>query len=193
MQREEMLEIVDENDAVIGQASRSQVHREGLLHREANILFITPDGKLIFQKRSKDKETYPDKLTCAVGGHVEPGTTYEQTAIKECAEETGLEIRPDELIHLGIFRKRSFDVSTGLTNNVFRAYYTYLFTGTLSDLRPEPGSGQGFEAWPIEGLEALSPAEKERFAGNRFTPEYMDLYRQARTALGLARPEEETV
>lgn len=192
-EREEMLEIVDETDTVIGQASRSRVHREGLLHREANIFFITPDGQLIFQQRSNEKETYPNKLICAVGGHVEPGMTYEQTARKECAEETGLIVSPSDLVFLGTLRKRSFDQSTGLTNNVFRAYFAYLFSGSLSDLRPEPGSGQGFMSWPIEELEHLPSAVMERFAGNPFTPEYMAQYRQARAALGLAYPEKEII
>lgn len=187
-EREELLEIVDETDTVVGQASRSRVHHEGLLHREANIFFITPEGKLIFQHRSKEKETYPDKLICAVGGHVEPGMTYEQTALKECAEETGLALPATELVYLGKYRKQSFDPSTRLTNDVFRVYYAYLFKGQLADLRPEPGSGQGFEAWPIEELSDLSPAERQRFAGNPFTPEYMSLYRQAREALGLPEP-----
>ncbi len=192
-EKEELLEVVDENDVVIGLESRSRIHREGLLHREANILFITPDGQLIFQQRSSEKETYPNKLICAVGGHVEPGMTYEQTARKECAEETGLIVSPSDLVFLGTLRKRSFDQSTRLTNNVFRAYFAYLFSGSVSDLRPEPGSGQGFMSWPIEELEHLSPVARERFAGNPFTPEYMAQYRQARAALGLADPEKETV
>jgi isopentenyldiphosphate isomerase len=37
----EMLEIVDENDNVIGLETREKVHREGLLHREIHIWFVT--------------------------------------------------------------------------------------------------------------------------------------------------------
>lgn len=85
----EMLEVVDENDNVIGFETRAKIHREGLLHREIHVWFLTPEGEIVFQHRAKDKDTYPDKLDATVGGHVESNMSYEDTAIKECKEETG--------------------------------------------------------------------------------------------------------
>lgn len=64
----EMLEVVDENDNIIGFETRAKVHEQGLLHREIHIFFITPNGEVIFQHRAKDKDTYPDKLDATVGG-----------------------------------------------------------------------------------------------------------------------------
>src|SRR5574343_530627 len=88
----ELLDIVNENDEIIGQDTRENVHKFGLLHREIHIWFITPDGNMIFQHRAKDKDTYPDLLDATVGGHVDQGMTYEESAIKEMEEETGLKI-----------------------------------------------------------------------------------------------------
>ena len=82
--KQEMLEVVDENDNIVGLETRVNVHKDGLLHREIHIFFITPNGEIIFQHRAKDKDTYPDKLDATVGGHVDPGMSYEETAIKEC-------------------------------------------------------------------------------------------------------------
>ena len=45
---EKMLEIVDENDQVIGIQSRKEIHEKGLLHREIHVLFITPEKDIIF-------------------------------------------------------------------------------------------------------------------------------------------------
>ena len=90
---EEYLEIVNENDEIIGKEIRKKVHQDGLLHREIHIWFITPNREIIFQHRAKDKDTYPDKLDATVGGHVDPGMLYDETAFKECEEETG--IKPD--------------------------------------------------------------------------------------------------
>lgn len=83
---ENILDIVDENDQIIGQATRDKIHRQGLLHREIHVYFITPQQEIIFQHRAKDKETFPDLLDATVGGHVEIGDSYELTAIKETEE-----------------------------------------------------------------------------------------------------------
>ena len=92
----EMLEVVDENDNVIGLETRGKIHQNGLLHREIHIWFLTPKSEIIFQHRSKNKDTYPNKLDATVGGHVNPNMSYKETAIKECREETGLDIDPDD-------------------------------------------------------------------------------------------------
>ena len=88
----EMLEVIEENDNVVGLETRVKIHQDGLLHREIHIWFLTPKAEIIFQHRAKDKDTYPDKLDATVGGHVEPKMSYEETAVKECKEETGIDI-----------------------------------------------------------------------------------------------------
>ena len=44
---EEMLEVVDENDIVIGIEPRARIHAEGLLHREIHLWLFTPVGDVI--------------------------------------------------------------------------------------------------------------------------------------------------
>ncbi|MFH1402164.1 MAG: NUDIX domain-containing protein [Patescibacteria group bacterium] len=117
----EMLEVVDENDNVIGLESRAKVHQDGLLHREIHIWFITPKAEIIFQHRAKDKDTYPDKLDATVGGHVDPKMSYEDTVVKECKEETGVDIDTSKLVFITKMKKKSFDEVTGLTNNTIRS------------------------------------------------------------------------
>lgn len=115
----ELLNIVDEEDKVIGQAPREEIHKNGLLHREIHVYFITPNQELIFQHRAKDKETFPDLLDATVGGHVEIGHSYEETAIKEAEEETGVKINLSDLIPINKIRKSGVDKITGKINNVF--------------------------------------------------------------------------
>jgi isopentenyldiphosphate isomerase len=92
---EEILDVVDENDNVIGQEPRSKIHREGLFHREVHVLFITPNKEIIFQKRGINKDSYPGLLDATVGGHVSQGETYETAALKEMEEETGIKATID--------------------------------------------------------------------------------------------------
>ena len=125
----EQLEVINENDQVIGLETREKIHKDGLLHREIHIWFLTPKAEIVFQHRAKDKDTYPDKLDATVGGHVEPKMSYEETAVKECKEETGIDIDLKNLVFLRKMRKKSFDEATGLTNNTIRSQYAYLYDG----------------------------------------------------------------
>ncbi len=118
--KNEMLEVVDNNDSVIGLENRVKIHKEGLLHREIHIWFFTSNAEIIFQHRAKDKDTYPNKLDATVGGHVEPNMSYEETAVKECKEETGVNIDIDNLIFLKKICRRMMDTNTGLINNAVR-------------------------------------------------------------------------
>ena len=177
---EKKLEVVDENDIVVGIEPRSKVHRDGLLDREIHIFFITPKGEIIFQHRAKDKDTYPDKLDATVGGHVEPGMSYEETAIKECKEETGVDVTFGKLIFLAKFRKKSFDKATGKINNIIRAQYAYFYDCLISDLQIEEGKSEGFEAWKIEDLINISESDKERFIQVFISDDMIKLYNKAK-------------
>lgn len=160
----EYLNIVDEDDNIIGQETRSEVHRLGLLHREVHVYFITPNKEIIFQHRAKDKDSYPDLLDATVGGHVDLGDDYKEIAIREVEEETGLKIDLKDLIFLSKDRNGPLnDPKTGTTNSTWKENYIYTFSGQLSDLRVEEGKAIGFESWPMDKLKNISEAEREKF------------------------------
>lgn len=179
----EMLEVVDENDIVIGLEPRAKIHKEGLLHREIHIWFLTPNGEIIFQHRAKDKDTYPDKLDATVGGHVEPNMNYEETAVKECKEETGIDIDVKKLVFITKMRKESFDQVSGAINNTIRAQYAYLYKGLLEDLQVEKGKAEGFVKWKIDDLSHLSENDKNKFIPLIFGEDMLSIYNQARKLL----------
>ncbi|MFA5155441.1 MAG: NUDIX domain-containing protein [Patescibacteria group bacterium] len=159
----DILNIVDEQDRVIGQETREDIHRHGLLHREIHVYFLTPGGGMIFQHRAKDKDTFPDLLDVAVGGHVEIGESYEAAALKETAEETGVNLAIADLTLIGKAREDTPDPATGKLNRVFNTCYLYIYSGALSDLRPEAGKAQGFVVYPLDRLAKLTDEEKARF------------------------------
>lgn len=157
------LNIVDEQGNVIGQATRPVIHRDGLLHKEVHVWFYTPEGNVIFQHRAKDKDTFPDLLDVTVGGHVEIGSDYEDSALTEVEEETGLKLNLTDLKFLKIVNRRSFDNITHTINHALRAIYLYEFKGDAKDLKVEAGKSQGFEVWPLEKLLNLSTEDNARF------------------------------
>lgn len=183
--KEEQLEIVNENDEVVGLESRKTIHQKGLLHREIHIWFMTPAREIVFQHRAKDKDTYPDKLDATVGGHVEPGMSYESTALKEGEEETGISLDPSKLKLVKKMRKESSDEATGLTNNTIRSQYVYLFDGSIDDLQVEDGKAIGFEAWKFDSLSTLSDEDKNRFIPMILSKEFLDLFEDGQKLLGL--------
>lgn len=171
-----MLDIINENDEIIGQDTRENVHKLGLLHREIHIWFVTPDGNMIFQHRAKDKDTYPDLLDATVGGHVDQGMTYEESALKEMKEETGVRAKIEDLIVLKKIRNRSVDSVTGRINNVFRLQYGYVFRGDIKDLKVEKGKAVGFESWPIEKMFSLNDNEKSKFIPIYFSEKFLGIF-----------------
>ncbi len=46
---DELFDVVDENNIVIGQEWRSIVHQRGLWHRGVHVFLFTCDGKLLVQ------------------------------------------------------------------------------------------------------------------------------------------------
>ena len=158
-----LLNIVDENDNVIGEEERKVIHEKGLLHREVHVWFVTPDNQIIFQHRAKNKDTFPNLLDISVGGHVEIGDSYIETVIKEVDEETGVKIKQSDLIFIDKIRRDSKDEITKMSNNTFREVYLLTYKGDISDLKIEQGEAIGFEVFTIEQLLNMSEAEKGRF------------------------------
>lgn len=85
---DEMLDVVDEGDNVIGQAEFTEVHKQGLLHRFTRVLVENDKNELILSKRGPNISD-PGMIDSA-GGHVMSGETYLQAAIRELKEEYGI-------------------------------------------------------------------------------------------------------
>ena len=87
---DELFDVVDGDDRVIGQATRGRVHAEGLLHRAVHCWVVRPSGALVLQMRSPGKDQYPSTWTSSASGHVDAGETYRVAIGREVAEELGL-------------------------------------------------------------------------------------------------------
>lgn len=176
--RKDKLEVIDEEGNVLSIEERGRIHQEGLLHKEVHVWFYTPAGEIIFQHRAKDVEMYPDLLDATVGAHVEIGDSYIETALKEVEEETGLQLKEEDLDLLKMSRFTSFDEVAKKKNNSLKAVFTYRFEGDLSELRIEEGKSYGFEAHPFKTI--YNPTEEERklFVGILFQDEFQEIFKK---------------
>lgn len=89
---EEIFDIVNERDEVVGQNTRSEVHARGLLHRAVHVLVFNSRGEIFLQKRSMKKDRQPGVWDSSSSGHVDSGEHYDETAIRELREEIGLNL-----------------------------------------------------------------------------------------------------
>ena len=92
---EEIFDVVNENDDVIGQRNRSEVHRLGLMHRAAHVLVFNSRGQVFLQKRSLNKDRQPGLWDSSSSGHLNAGESYEAAARRELEEEIGLHYTGD--------------------------------------------------------------------------------------------------
>lgn len=90
--REEIFDVVNDRDEVIGQAPRSEVHARGLLHRAAHVLVFNTQGEVFLQKRSMRKDRQPGLWDSSASGHVDSGEDYDACAARELREELGLRV-----------------------------------------------------------------------------------------------------
>lgn len=178
-----ILNIVDENDNIVGEATREEIHAKGLLHREVHVWLYNKNEDLFFQRRAKDKDTFPGLLDASVGGHVEVGDSYEKTAVKETEEETGLKINPQDLKIVTTIKHIAHDEVTGRINNVIRRIYAYEFNGPVNDLKVEKKKALGFESVRIDSLFVMSDAEKKKFIPNVFDEINLDIFRKIKNII----------
>lgn len=88
---DELLDVVNDDDAVIGQEMRSVVHQKGLQHRGVHVFLFSDDGKMLIQKRSADRASSPSMLDCSVSEHIKAGEGYLEAALRGMKEEMGVE------------------------------------------------------------------------------------------------------
>ncbi|MFI1396567.1 NUDIX hydrolase [Streptomyces sp. NPDC020681] len=87
---DEILDIVDENDEVIGQAPRGEAYARGMRHRCAFILARDAEGRIFVHRRTTTKLVFPSLYDMFVGGVVGAGESYDAAALREAEEELGV-------------------------------------------------------------------------------------------------------
>lgn len=89
--KDELIAIVDLNDQPVGIASRAVMRHFRLPHRATYILVFNGRGEIFVHRRTASKDVYPGFYCPAIGGVVAAGESYEQAAVRELAEELGIE------------------------------------------------------------------------------------------------------
>jgi isopentenyldiphosphate isomerase len=100
----ELFDLVDATGAPLGRTKpRAAVHRDGDWHRAIHVWVIhtaPPIARVILQRRSLAKDTWPGRVDVSVGGHLGAGETPAD-ALREAREEIGLTLTPADVHLLG--------------------------------------------------------------------------------------------
>ena len=89
---DELLDLVDEKDQVVGEVWKSKAHKNpSLLHREVAVIIFDGKNRILFQKRSNNKKINPSIWAESCAGHVPKGMKPLNAAHMELQEELGFD------------------------------------------------------------------------------------------------------
>lgn len=92
MQKEYVV-LVNEQNEVIGQALKSEVHTDNTpLHRAFSTFLFNEKGELLLQQRSHKKKTWPLIWSNSCCGHPGPGEETEDAARRRIHQELGISV-----------------------------------------------------------------------------------------------------
>jgi 16S rRNA (adenine1518-N6/adenine1519-N6)-dimethyltransferase len=165
----ERFPVVDKNDSILRDASRSEVHGNNLRHRAVHVLIFNPAGEVYLQQRSRWKDRHPLRWDSSAAGHVTAAESYDETARRELKEELGIGVPLKRISKLPASER---------TDHEFIWLYRGDVVGSLSPNRTEIETGAFFPETIIDGWTA---ARREDFAPGFI--ECWKLFRQKNSAL----------
>lgn len=138
---EEMLDIVNENNEVVGVASYNDAYEKRLNHRIVHVLIFNEKGEIFLQQRSAKKNFCPGHWSTSAGGHVQAGEPYEKAAARELEEELGINLPLTKIFECPYdhYKMRKFlEVYRGISDGPFKLNQEEVADGkwfSISDVR----------------------------------------------------------
>lgn len=160
---DEIIEIVDDKNKVIGKEKRSIVLEKGLLHRAINLVLVNSRKQIFLQKRSAEKKVCPLTWDLSASEHMKPGESYEEGARRGLKEELGINAE------VTLIRKQhlqKWDLANGLKEHEFVELFLARFDGKIKIDKKELDSGRFFSINEIKRM--------IRDNRDQFTPWFLD-------------------
>lgn len=97
----ELIDVLDSSGLAVGRTKpKPDVHRDGDWHRAVHVWIVTPDHRILVQRRAMVKENNPGLWDVSCAGHISAGESVIDAAIREAQEELGIELHAHELEHV---------------------------------------------------------------------------------------------
>lgn len=146
-ERDEEIILVDEDDNPIGFETKLRAHEgAGKLHRAFSVFIFNAEGKMLLQRRAKEKYHFGGLWTNACCSHPRKGEELQDAARRRLQEEFGFDTK---LTKIFSFLYRAPDVKSGLTEYEFDHVFYGEFDG---EPRPNPHEIEDWEWVDPAGL-----------------------------------------
>lgn len=166
----ELFDLYAEDGTPLGRSKpRALVHRDGDWHKSVHIWVAIPAGDgydLLFQRRSRAKDTWPGALDVAVTGHLRAGEAVVD-ALREAREEIGIDLGPADVVRIGR-RWRVDDRVPGILDREIQDIFLARVPISISAFHPDPAEVDGLVALPLEAAGALFRGEIAEVDGVSF-------------------------
>ncbi|MCR4335627.1 MAG: NUDIX domain-containing protein [archaeon] len=163
---EEILDLINEKNEVIGKASRKEIEEKGLLYRCSGI-YVQIGKKIVIEQRSHNKKIRPLNFSI-VEETVKTGETFEEAAVRGVKEELGLDVQ--DLKELGVIHIQDKEYNDNFLLNFFLA----------------KGIGKLlFDSEEVENIELKSIEEVEQLfsSGKKISPGFLESFKHFKKAI----------
>jgi len=155
-EKEEMFDIVDENNSIIGKEMRSIVHKGGLLHRSVHVIVFNSEGEIFLQKRTHKKLIAPSVWDLSAAEHLEQGEDYRKAVLRGLREE--LSINVNDVTELRSVHIQKFEYNDGKTiDNELVKFYKTVYDGEIKIDPNEVAEGRFFTVDEIKQMVKENP------------------------------------
>lgn len=153
---EELIDVLDASGNFTGAVKpKSEVHRDGDWHRSVHVWIVTPDGRVLLQKRASTKKSHPGLWDISAAGHISAGESSLDSALRETEEELGLRLAAEEL-KLVAQSRIEWALNDGrFLENEFHDIYLLRRDVDLSSLRLQASEVDDARLVTLEELRAL--------------------------------------
>ena len=165
---DEEVDILDEDGNPTGEVKlKSEAHAKGLWHKAVHVWIYTSKGKILLQKRAKQKTYLPGLLDVSAAGHVSAGQSFEEAAVREIEEELGVKVSASELKKVET-KKVAHDVpETGILNREIIQVYLLRLDKKLKDFKIQK---EEVESLRLISLEEFESEVKNPEKAKSYTP-----------------------
>jgi isopentenyl-diphosphate Delta-isomerase len=181
---EERLILVDEKNRAVGVGGKTPVHRAGLLHRAFSIFIVDDKGRILLQRRAREKYHSGGLLANSCCGHPRPGETTQAAARRRLNEELGITAP----LTFGFFSRYRADLAGDMQENEF----VYVYFGPLAaQPNPDPAEVSDVEFASTDEIARRIAREPEGFVfwlRHYFENHGPEIARLAKRAARLAKP-----
>lgn len=154
---EERLILVDENNRATGVGTKTHIHRAGLLHRAFSIFIVDDKGRILLQRRSREKYHSGGLWANSCCGHPRPGERTLTAARRRLTEELGISAS----LTFGFFSRYGAELGGGMRENE----YVYVYFGPLTaPPNPDPAEVSEVVFASAEDIARRMASKPERYA-----------------------------